>query len=110
MEILIKTPGIIKFGKYYFKCLIGKNGITFNKKEGDLKTPKGTFNLRYVMYRNDRIVKPKTCLPIYPIKKNHIWCDNPKSNNYNQICKRKIKYSGCRNIIFKAKTSNRHMC
>ena len=38
------------------------SGITFNKKEGDLKTPKGTFNLRYVMYRADKIKKPKTKL------------------------------------------------
>ena len=28
-------------------------------------------------------------MSVYPIKKNHIWCDNPKSNNYNQICERK---------------------
>ncbi|PPR37965.1 MAG: hypothetical protein CFH26_00428 [Alphaproteobacteria bacterium MarineAlpha6_Bin4] len=85
MEILIKTPGIIKFGKYYFKCLIGKNGITFNKKEGDLKTPKGTFNLRYVMYRADKIKKPKTKLPIFKIKKKHICCDNIEDSNYNKI-------------------------
>ena len=88
MEIVI-SKGIGKIGNFKFKCAIGKNGMTTNKSEGDLKTPKGIFSLRYVMYRNDRIVKPKTCLPIYPIKKNHIWCDNPKSNNYNQICKRK---------------------
>ena len=85
MEILIKTPGIIKFGKYYFKCLIGKNGITFNKKEGDLKTPKGTFNLRYVMYRADKIKKPKTKLPIFKIKKKHICCNNIEDSNYNKI-------------------------
>ena len=85
MEILIKTPGIIKFGKYYFKCLIGKNGITFNKKEGDLKTPKVTFNLTYVMYRADKIKKPKTKLPIFKIKKKHICCDNIEDSNYNKI-------------------------
>jgi len=88
MEIVI-SKGIGKIGNFKFKCAIGKNGVAINKSEGDLKTPKGTFSLRYVMYRNDRIVKPKTYLPIYPIKKNHIWCDNPKSNNYNQICERK---------------------
>jgi len=85
MKIFVKKTGIIKFAKYNFKCFLGKNGITYNKKEGDLKTPKGTFSLRCVMYRSDRIRKPKTHLPIYIIEKNHICCDDPKNRNYNKI-------------------------
>ena len=69
MKIFVKKTGIIKFDKYIIKCFLGKKGITFNKKEGDLKTPKGIFFLRYVMYRPDRIKKPKTNLPVYVIKK-----------------------------------------
>ena len=85
MKILVKKTGIIKFAKYSFKCLLGKKGITGNKKEGDCKTPKGTFFLRYVMYRSDRVKKPKTNLPIYIIKKNHVCCDDPKNPYYNKI-------------------------
>ena len=69
MKIFIKKTGIIKSSKYTFKCSLGKKGITSNKKEGDLKTPEGTFPLKYVMYRPDRVKKPKTNLPIYVIKK-----------------------------------------
>ena len=89
MKIFIKKTGIIKSSKYTFKCFLGKNGITCNKKEGDLKTPKGTFPLKYVMYRPDRVKKPKTNLPIYVIKKNHVCCDDPKSSFYNKILETK---------------------
>ena len=89
MKIFIKKTGIIKSSKYTFKCFLGKNGTTCNKKEGDLKTPKGTFPLKYVMYRPDRVKKPKTNLPIYVIKKNHVYCDDPKSSFYNKILETK---------------------
>ena len=42
MEIVI-SKGIGKIGNFKFKCAIGKNGMTTNKSEGDLKTPKGIF-------------------------------------------------------------------
>ena len=85
MDIFVKKTGILKFAKYTIKCFLGKKGITSNKKEGDFKTPEGTFFLRYVMYRPDRIKIPKTNLPIRIIKKNHICCDNPEHPNYNKI-------------------------
>ena len=89
MNIFVKKTGILKFAKYTIKCFLGKNGITSNKKEGDFKTPKGTFFLRYVMYRPDRIKKPKTNLPIHIIKKNHICCNDPANLFYNKIFKTK---------------------
>ena len=85
MNIFVKKTGVLKFSKYTIKCFLGKNGVTSKKQEGDLKTPKGTFFLRHIMYRPDRIKKPKTTLPIHIIKKNHICCDNPKHHNYNKI-------------------------
>ena len=85
MKIFIKKTGVRKFAKYRFKCFLGKNGVTYNKKEGDFKTPEGFFSLRYVMYRSDKIKKPKTRLPIYIIKKNHVCCNDPKNHNYNKI-------------------------
>ena len=43
----IKLKGkYLYYLKYKIKCSIGKEGITRNKKEGDLKTPKGKFNLK----------------------------------------------------------------
>ena len=85
MEIIVKKTGILKISKYTFKCFLGKKGLSNNKKEGDFKTPKGKFLLRYVMYRSDRVKKPITILPTYIIKKNHICCDDPENPNYNKI-------------------------
>ena len=43
------------------KCAIGKKGIGYKKKEGDLITPKGQFKIKLILYRKDR-VKLKTKL------------------------------------------------
>ena len=54
MIIILKNNQTLNVGEFYFKCSIGKKGKTFNKKEGDLKTPKGIFNLGNLYFRADR--------------------------------------------------------
>ena len=68
------------------KCAIGKKGIGYKKKEGDLITPKGQFKIKLVLYRKDR-VKLKTKLRKVAIQKNMVWCDDPRSQKYNQLVK-----------------------
>ena len=68
------------------KCAIGKKGIGRKKKEGDLITPKGQFRIKLILYRKDR-VKLKTKLKKVAIQKNMVWCDDPKSQRYNQLVK-----------------------
>ena len=48
MEIVVKKTGIVEIAKSTFKCILGKKGITSNKKEGDNKTPRGLFILRSI--------------------------------------------------------------
>ena len=43
MIIILKNKETLIYEDFYFKCSIGKNGITKNKIEGDKKTPKGNF-------------------------------------------------------------------
>ena len=66
------------------KCAIGKKGIGYKKKEGDLITPKGKFKIKLILYRKDR-VKLKTKLRKVAIQKNMVWCDDPRSQKYNQL-------------------------
>jgi L,D-peptidoglycan transpeptidase YkuD (ErfK/YbiS/YcfS/YnhG family) len=86
-------------GKYLYylnfkiKCAIGKNGTTKNKHEGDLKTPKGIFKLKKVLYRKDRIKFFKSPLKKYFIRKNVGWCDDPNSKYYNREIKLPFKGS-----------------
>lgn len=47
---------------YKLKCTVGKRGITGKKKEGDKKTPKGSFKFVSLFYRKDRIKKVKSNL------------------------------------------------
>ena len=55
MQIILKNKDTLLFDEFKFKCSIGKKGITSNKKEGDKKTPRGTFSLECLFYRKDRI-------------------------------------------------------
>ena len=88
MLITLKNKDTLHFKNFFFKCAIGKNGLTFNKKEGDKKTPKGTFNLDKLYYRKDRLKKPKTKLKCTPILKNMGWCDDINNKkNYNKLIK-----------------------
>ena len=90
MHILINKNYLI-YNKYKVRCAIGKRGIGNKKKEGDLITPKGQFNIKFILYRKDR-VKLKTKLKKVIIQKNMIWCDDPKSKKYNQIVRLPFKF------------------
>ena len=92
MNIELKNK-FLYFQKYKLRCSIGKRGISINKKEGDKKTPKGEFKLKYILYRKDRILDLKTRLKKIVIKKRMGWCDDPNSNNYNKIINFPSKYS-----------------
>ena len=86
MLITLKNKDTLHYKNFFFKCAIGKNGLTSNKKEGDKKTPKGTFNLDKLYYRKDRLKKPKTKLKCMPITKKMGWCDDINNKkNYNKL-------------------------
>ncbi len=93
MQILIKNKDTLLCDEFKFKCCVGKRGITQNKKEGDMKTPKGTYKLGPVYYRKDRLSKFETTLKKIIINKKMGWCDDVKSKFYNQriIINKKIK-------------------
>ena len=88
MTILVKNKHTLQIDEFNFKCCIGKKGTTANKKEGDKKTPKGTFEIQHLYFRKDRKQKPPTLLKCIEIKKNMGWCDDisfPKK--YNKLIK-----------------------
>ena len=92
MIILLKNKHTIKIDDFIFKCSVGQNGISKFKKEGDLKTPKGTFQIENLYYRNDREKKPITNLKCIEIKKDMGWCDDVVSQKYyNKIINIKSK-------------------
>ena len=86
MHIII-NKNYLTFNEYKVKCAVGKRGIGYKKKEGDLITPKGQYKIKYILYRKDRLQKIQTKLKKKIIKKNMGWCDDPKSKKYNQLVK-----------------------
>ena len=95
MTIFVKNKHSLEIDEFKFRCCIGKNGLTRYKKEGDKKTPKGTFEVENLYFRKDRKEKPLTLLKCIEIKKDMGWCDDlhfPKK--YNKLIKieKKIKH------------------
>ena len=91
MNIIIKNHLLLYRG-YKLKCCIGKSGINKFKKEGDLSTPKGVFNLGALYYRKDRNKYLKTRLNKKIIKKNMGWCNDSRSEKYNKEIRFPFKY------------------
>jgi len=94
MTILVKNKHTLQIDDFKFRCSIGKKGLTKNKKEGDKKTPKGTFEIENLYFRKDRKQKPSTHLNCIEIKKNMGWCHDtnfPKKNNKLFKIQKKIK-------------------
>lgn len=71
-------------GHLVFPCIIGRNGRTFRKVEGDGKTPIGCFWLRHGFYRADRGSRPAPQLAVRPLKRSDGWCEIPGSGLYNR--------------------------
>ena len=95
MTILVKNKHTLLIDEFKFKCCIGKNGSTKNKREGDKKTPKGTFKIENLYFRKDRIEKPLTLLRCIPIKKSMGWCNDIRfPKKYNKLFKieKKVKH------------------
>ena len=87
MRIIVKNNNTLIYDNFKFKCVLGEKGSASKKIEGDKKTPKGTYNLGPVYYREDRISEIDTQLQILKIKKTMGWCDDVDSKNYNKIIK-----------------------
>ena len=92
MHIYINNK-FISYNNYKAKCAVGKRGISIKKKEGDFITPKGTFKIREIFYRKDRVQNLITRLKKTVIRKNMGWCDDPKSKKYNKLIYFPFKHS-----------------
>ena len=104
MTIFVKNKHTLQIDEFKFKCCIGYKGLTTNKKEGDKKTPKGTFKIENLYFRKDRIKKPLTSLKCVEIKKNMGWCNDvrfPKKYNKLFQIEKKIKHEKLKRKDFK---------
>jgi len=79
------TRGIVRLGSLALPCALGRNGRRVRKREGDGATPVGCWRIAGVLYRADRVRRPRTRLPVRPIVQSDGWCDAPTDRNYNRL-------------------------
>ena len=87
MNLIVKNNQLFAGNMLPVRCAIGKLGLTHDKGEGDNKTPIGTFALRGLFYRPDRITLPETKLRSTPISPYDGWCDDVTHADYNMLVK-----------------------
>jgi len=69
------------------RAALGRSGIKALKREGEGATPLGRFPVRQVLYRADRVTRPRTVFPLRAIRADDGWCENPADRNYNRLAK-----------------------
>ncbi len=74
-------------------CRIGRNGFAKAKREGDGCTPTGNWQFLTVYYRPDRLVIPKTILPVVAITPDLGWSDDSSDPLYNSLVKTPYDFS-----------------
>jgi L,D-peptidoglycan transpeptidase YkuD (ErfK/YbiS/YcfS/YnhG family) len=79
-----RSRGWLLAGPLALPVALGRGGIKANKREGDGGTPRGTFRLRRLWWRADRLQRPHTQLAVRRIRKNDGWCEDPSDRHYNQ--------------------------
>jgi L,D-peptidoglycan transpeptidase YkuD (ErfK/YbiS/YcfS/YnhG family) len=88
MDIVVKREGdifVADWGKGARRCAVGRSAIAEKHREGDGITPVGTWPLRRVFYRTDRVDAFKTALPLAPLERDQGWCETPDDPDYNKL-------------------------
>jgi len=89
---------VLDTGCCQLSCLAGRSGLVpaEMKTEGDGATPKGTWRLRCLYYRPDRLslsaIAPPAHLLCRALRADDGWCDDPESPLYN--CPVRLPFSG----------------
>ena len=76
--------GVLTAGQTRIPCAVGRAGVTDRKREGDGASPAGTWPLRYVLFRPDRVDPPTTRLAVQALSATDGWCDCPADPRYNR--------------------------
>jgi L,D-peptidoglycan transpeptidase YkuD (ErfK/YbiS/YcfS/YnhG family) len=92
MNIQVYSCGLLVHRNRLYRCALGKEGLTANKREGDGATPIGRFFVRELLYRRDRVQIPTTGLASRVIRSDLGWSDDPTDPAYNREVYRPHRY------------------
>jgi L,D-peptidoglycan transpeptidase YkuD (ErfK/YbiS/YcfS/YnhG family) len=80
------TAGLLSVGDRSVVCRFGRAGLlpAADKKEGDGASPIGTWPVRGVLLRPDRVTAPAVSLPWRWLRPDDGWSDDPADPAYNR--------------------------
>jgi L,D-peptidoglycan transpeptidase YkuD (ErfK/YbiS/YcfS/YnhG family) len=79
--------GRLKLAHDVRRAALGRSGVAAVKREGDGATPLGRFPIRQVLYRADRMMRPRSPFPLRVIRADDGWCEDIVDRNYNRLVK-----------------------
>jgi len=90
--VIRRAPGNPRQGRVALahgvvRAALGGGGVAAVKREGDGTTPFGRFPVRAVLYRPDRVTRPRTLLPLRAIRSDDAWSEDPADRGYNRLVK-----------------------
>jgi L,D-peptidoglycan transpeptidase YkuD (ErfK/YbiS/YcfS/YnhG family) len=84
-QLLVSADGTARWGRRRLRCALGAGGIVRDKHEGDGGTPAGTWAMREVLFRAERLGEIVTALPTRELGPSDGWCDDPADPAYNRL-------------------------
>ena len=84
-----RRRGTLAAGNMRFACALGRAGTGLKKREGDGLTPIGSFGLRRLHVRTDRLFPPRTRLSWRRIAPTDWWSDIAGDRAYNRLVTRR---------------------
>jgi L,D-peptidoglycan transpeptidase YkuD (ErfK/YbiS/YcfS/YnhG family) len=85
MNLTVDALGHGSWGTQAMRAALGRGGVTTAKREGDHMTPAGSFPMRELLYRPDRLAPPLTRLPARALTPGDGWCDAADDPRYNRL-------------------------
>lgn len=87
MDLVVSSQdgGTIAWGDVHRRCALGRGGIGVKQGEGDGVTPQGTWPLRRLFYRADRVPAPRCFLGATMLHSYDGWGDAPDDPGYNRL-------------------------
>jgi len=82
-----RSAGRIALAHGARRVALGRSGVSALKREGDGATPLGRFPIRCVLYRADRVPRPRLPFPVRAIRDDDGWCEDRSDRNYNRLVK-----------------------
>lgn len=83
-QAILEPDGMLTMAGLRMRAAVGRGGMRVLKQEGDGATPAGPLPLRRLLYRADRVARPRTAVPATPLAPHDGWCDDPADAEYNR--------------------------